>query len=43
MYTVNWIVFGDLLSKSFSDWDAAHELASALLALGVSYVCIENR
>lgn len=43
MYTVNWIVFGDLHSRHLMSWDQARHLASALLALGVSYVCIENR
>lgn len=43
MFTVNWLVFGDLITKSFTSLDAAAELRSALLALGVTYVVIEDR
>lgn len=43
MFTVNWLVFGDLITKSCTSFDEARELSRALLVLGVSYVVIENR
>ena len=43
MYTVNWLVFGELRSKQFKSLDAAKRHFDTVLYIGVSYASIEIR
>lgn len=42
MHIVNWLVFGELISKSFDTFADAQACALKLQRLGVTYTAIES-